>query len=415
MVKRAGPSITRIAVLLAGAVCACAQPFHVYVGQIGARSVLLAWGTTSGGGNTIGRDSVSHGHAQVRIAGRSQEADRNWAEIRGLEPDREYPYEVFVNGVKIGDGSVRTYPERAQKLTFFVIGDYGNNSHGQRRIAEAMWREFQKRSASDSPVRFVLTNGDNIYADLRVGRFILHSGDHDEDWEAKFFHPYAELLRHLPFCPTLGNHDGGDSENPGDLPVYLDNFFFPGNQPARWYRFRFANLAEFFALDSSDNRQPGQVQEAYAVSGKQFQWLKEAMPASSAPWKIPYFHHPPFTAGPRHAPSYDSLEHFVRLFEQSGVRIVFSGHEHNFQFSAQDQATHGILYVVSGAGGELRRGSVLRQMERAHIAGWAPQRHFLVVEIVNRRLSLTPVSYEPMAVRDPRGKPVTMPLVITLP
>ena len=60
--------------------------------------------------------------------------------------------------------------------------------------------------------------------------------------------------------------------------------------------------------------------------------------------------------------------------------------------------------MVTGAGGELRRGDVTGTMKRAHIAGWAAQRHFLAVKIEGRTMRILPISYEPMRVRDSRGE-----------
>ena len=44
------------------------------------------------------------------------------------------------------------------------------------------------------------------------------------------------------------------------------------------------------------------------------------------------------------------VERLVPLFEDAGVRLVLSGHEHNFQHAVVDD----IHYVVSGAAGKLR-------------------------------------------------------------
>jgi hypothetical protein len=53
-------------------------------------------------------------------------------------------------------------------------------------------------------------------------------------------------------------------------------------------------------------------------------------------------------------------------------------------------------------------------MERAKIAGWAAQNHFLVVEILDRTMKITPVSYEAMNVKDKNGKRIDMPLTVNL-
>jgi hypothetical protein len=408
--------MVRFAALALLCSAALGQTVYTYIGQLGPTSVLIAWGTTQGKGgeNTIGRDSASLGLATVRIGGQNVRAERNWAEITGLRPDTVYPYEVEIDGRRIGGGAVRTWPAATDRLTFFVMGDYGTGAAPQRAVAAAMWSEFQRREAAGEHVRFVITTGDNIYADVNAGYVILRSGSADADWQSKFFAPYRELLEQIPFLPSIGNHDGNASENRSDLSTYLDNFFFPGNRPSRWYEFHYGGLADFFALDSTDNTTAGHPAPMYAPDGDQSRWLATAMAESGARWKIPYFHHPPFNAGPGHGASYSVLRHWCDLFERSGVKVVFSGHEHNFQFSEDSDATGHIRYVVSGSGGELRPGNVMPNMVRAHIEGWAPVRQFLVVEIAGRTMHVTPVSPGGVTVRDAAGRAIPMPLVVRL-
>jgi hypothetical protein len=388
-----------------------AQNFHAYIGQIESRSVLIAWGTTKGP-NTIGRYSVSLGKATITLGGTKVETERNWALFEGLQPDTAYPYQLSVKQEK-AQGVVRTYPERTGALRFFVIGDYGNGTPQQKEIARAMLAEYRQVAHSTNPPRFVLTTGDNIYADYNLGIHAIHSGDDDADWEPKFFTPYAEILREIPFYPSPGNHDGNGNENRGDLRVYLDNFFYPRNQPARWYSFQVGGIAEFFSLDSTTNSDGWRPRPAYLANGEQYAWLRKALAGSQAPWKIPYFHHPPFNAGPYHGASYGELKHFCESFAAAGVKVVFTGHEHNFQFSERNGATGGIRYVITGAGGELRPGDVRAKMAGAHIAGWAAERHFLDVEIDGSTIRISPVADKPVMVVDRDGRAVAMPLVVS--
>ena len=159
-----------------------AQKIYTYVGRVGTDSFLLAWGTTDGDGNTIGRNSASLGPAFVEVAGRRMASPRNWVEVGNLSPDTEYPYRLTIRGNLAGVGTVRTHPERASKLAFFVLGDYGNGSRSQYRLAEAMERELARRARSDNPVRFVLTTGDNIYEDRFLGIYTYNDGSRDRDW-----------------------------------------------------------------------------------------------------------------------------------------------------------------------------------------------------------------------------------------
>lgn len=400
--------------------CLCApaahaQKFYTYVSDLGPDYVELAWGTADGV-NTIGRSAPSRGDATVRIAGKILSTRANQITVAGLKPDQDYEYAVSLGRQAVGQGQVRTWPAKSQRLVFFVIGDYGTGRAPQFQIARAMWDEFQRRSKTDNPVRFILSTGDNIYGNITNIVFgALHTGADDSDWADKFFAPYEPLIARVPFFPSLGNHDGNETEKRADLPAILDNFPFPQSKPARYYKFAYGDLAEFFALDSTKNSSSGSPHPAYLENGEEFHWMQAEFAKPHPAWVIPYFHHPPFTAGPDHAASYGELRHWVNLFAASGVKVVFNGHEHNFQVSEADEATSGIQFIVSGAGGELRTGEVRKKMKHAHIRAWAQENHFLVVEIEGKTMRVTPLSFEPMHVYASDGSPASLPVTVTLP
>jgi tartrate-resistant acid phosphatase type 5 len=277
-----------------------------------------------------------------------------------------------------------------------------------------MWDEFQRRSKTGNPVRFILSVGDNIYGDIAGflgGAF--HTGANDSDWADKFFEPYQPLLARVPFFPTLGNHDGNETEKRGDLAAILDNFPYPRDKPARYYNFEYGGLAEFFALDSTKNTESGPARPVYLENGEEFHWMQTEFAKPHPLWVIPYFHHPPCTAGPLHAASYQQLRHWVSLFSASGVKVVFNGHEHNFQVSEANQQTSGITFIISGAGGELRTGDIRKKMKHANVRAWAQENHFLVVEIEGKSMKITPLSFEPMTVVSSDGAPVSLPITIS--
>jgi hypothetical protein len=392
-----------------------AQKFYTYVDDLGPDYVELTWGTAVGV-NTLGRSAPSPGEATIHIAGRTLVTKANQITIGDLLPDQTYAYQVSIGKNTVGQGEVRTWAAKAQRLVFFVIGDFGTGRAPQYKIARVMWEEFQRRAKTDNPVRFILSTGDNIYGDIAgfvLG--VLHTGADDADWADKFFAPYEPLLARVPFFPTLGNHDGNETEKRGDLAAILDNFPYPQNKPARYYKFSYADLAEFFALDSTKNTETGPPQAAYLENSEQFHWMQTEFAKPHPAWVIPFFHHPPFTAGPLHAASYDQLRQWVSLFGASGVKVVFNGHEHNFQVSEANQQTGNINFIVSGAGGELRAGDVRKKMKRANIRAWAPENHFLVVEIENKTMKVTPLSFEPMHVVANDGSPVPLPITIIQP
>jgi tartrate-resistant acid phosphatase type 5 len=399
--------------LLAFVHSAEAQKFYTYVTDLGPDYVELSWGTTRGA-NTIGRSSPSYGEASVQIAGRTLVAVANQIVVGDLAPDHEYTYKVSLHGSTIGTGEVRTWASKSQRLTFFVIGDFGSGKAPQFTIARVMWDEFQRRAKTDNPVRFILSTGDNIYADV-TGSFLGlgHTGAKDQDWDPKFFQPYEPLIARVPFFPSLGNHDGNENEKHEDLAAILDNFAFPQGKPGRYYKFTYADLAQFYALDSTSNTESGPPRPAYLEDSPQFRWMQTEFAKPHPLWVIPFFHHPMFTAGPEHPPSLEQLRHWMTLFTASGVKVVFNGHEHNFQVSDQNQLTGGICFIVSGAGGELRRGNVQSNMKRANIRAWAEENHFLEVDIDGKTMKVTPMSFEPMNVVDSDGHSVPLPITIT--
>jgi tartrate-resistant acid phosphatase type 5 len=376
---------------------------HVYVGALTDSSATVAWGKTKGSGNIIGRGSRPLGRARIDLDGREvRVSDKNWAEIDNLAPDWEYSYTVIIEGGDTIKGKLRTWPLESTKLTFFVIGDYGTGNSAQRRLGRRMASELRGIRPTGPP-RFVLTTGDNIYG-VQMGFGTFSSGNHDTHWRSRFFTPYESVLQSIPFYPTLGNHDGDESENRDDLDVYMDNFFFPDGKAARYYKFSYGKYADFFALDSTANRGSD-----YSPDSPQTKWLAKALADSRAPWKIAYFHHPIYTAGPRHAPRLERLSHWVNLFKKHGVQVVLTGHEHNFQFTNQD----GIAYFISGSGGTLRESDIGLNMAGAGMEGWSAERQFLIVEMDGDLMRITPMSEEgPVAVQDAQGGQHKLPLTV---
>ncbi len=404
-----------VALLLVLVWQASAQKYYTYVSDLGSTYVELSWGTTNGV-NTIGRSAPSHGEATIEIAGRTLVSRGNSITVADLMPDHEYTYKVSIKGAVVGQGQTRTWADHPQKLVFFVIGDFGTGQAPQYNVARRMWEQFQQRAKTDNPVRFIISVGDNIYADVRSKFYgFRHSGDSDEDWATKFFQPYEPLLARIPFFPSLGNHDGNETEHHADLGAQLDNFPFPGGKPARYYSFTYGDLAKFVALDSTRNTESGPARPAYLEDSAEFHWMQSEFSKPHPAWIIPYFHHPLFTAGPEHAPSLNALRHWLKLFSESGVKVVFNGHEHNFQVSEADQRTGGITFITSGAGGELRTGRVRLNMKAADIRAAADENHFLEVEIDGKTMKVQPISFEPMHVSDATGRDISLPITITVP
>ena len=97
---------------------------------------------------------------------------------------------------------------------------------------------------------------------------------------------------------------------------------------------------ELFALDSDPSEPDGTTADSV-----QAHWLEARLKASVAPWRVVYFHHPPYSSGP-HGGELDCLN--MRWpFKEWGASIVYSGHDHTYERLDLD----GFPYIVNGVGG----------------------------------------------------------------
>lgn len=191
-----------------------------------------------------------------------------------------------------------------------AVGDFGVGGVSEREIGTAM-----RRFEADRPADVIVTLGDN---------------DYTEDPEA-FRRNWRDAFgwrrdAGVGVAGALGNHD-----------VLVDNGryeFGPLDMPRARYR-RSIGIVDLFVLDS--NR----------IRDAQTAWLASALESSTAQWKIAVFHHPAFTCGGyRSHPGV--VARWVPLFEEHGVDLVLSGHDHNYQ---RFGARNGVRYLVHGGGG----------------------------------------------------------------
>jgi tartrate-resistant acid phosphatase type 5 len=413
---------------------------------------------------SIGARSEPYGPAHVRVYDRSGglvatafTEVTNWCWVTGLKPDTEYRYDVVVKGESWGQDErwdwntdaeqglaqtggryrniFRTHPDPAQPsnapFTFAVIGDFGTGirrpstpERRQREVAAAL-----VRAVDESGARLVLTTGDNIYAGRRLfGLPIGSQGDEDDDWFFTFFQPYRYLLNRIPVYPSIGNHDSGESEDRDDRDQVMDNFFLmeraAGDEaagrasigPGLFYRFRYGADVEFLCIDTSKEDFFGR-QRLFEYP-KHWEFIEQSLPAAPADgvrWRIPFCHHPRYCAGPRHHNA-DRMAILDPLFARAGVRVMFSGHEHNFQHAR----VAGVDYFVTGAGSKVRL-SPPDGFADAHTLSWASAAHFLLVTIDGDTMRVRPIGevadgqVREIDRRDPQGRAVTDPILITRP
>jgi tartrate-resistant acid phosphatase type 5 len=410
--------------------------------------------------DSIGAQSAPYGPARVEVydssgalacVAKTEVANHCW--LPGLKANTEYRYKVFVKDeewaagerwdwsaqdralIQAGnryDNRFCTNPDPTvptSSLSFAVMGDFGvgvkrdSPTRRQQKVANAM-----RRVIDTDGVRLILTTGDNIYAGQRLlGIPIGGSGDEDDDWFFTYFQPYRYVINRVPVFPSIGNHDTEETEERDDRAQVEDNFYLRerlvgGEEasgrasfcPGLFYRFRYGSNIEFVCLDTSKEG----FFRGYRLFEypKHWEFVESAFPndAGAGLWRIPFCHHPPYCAGPQHGNTKE-MARLIPLFERSGVKVLFAGHEHNFQHSVVE----GIHYFTTGAAGKLRRTPPDR-FDEAHTVTWSTECHFLLVTIEGDAMRVralgeidTPDRNPTDITRlDPRGRPHVGPMEI---
>jgi hypothetical protein len=273
--------------------------------------------------------------------------------IDGLLPGTTYAYVTRAGAEVLGsEGSFRT-DDPGAPFTFVVIGDHGTHTTSSQPAV----RDRMVALAPD----LIVSTGDMIYDEGAA-----------EDFDPKFFTPYAALIRRVVFWPCLGNHD---IRTDGGAP-WREAFHTPANNPADeegYYSFDQGN-AHFVVLDSNRSTSPGSAQHTF---------LDQDLAASDAVWKFVFFHHTIYSSGD-HGSDTGIREDLVPLFDRYGVDIVFMGHDHNYErtVSLRDDepvATgEGTIYITTGGGG-----ASLRDVEESDFTAYVESEFHVTHVTVN--------------------------------
>jgi hypothetical protein len=196
--------------------------------------------------------------------------------------------------------------EVSQHATIAALGDYGSGKPVSYQVRDLIAQEG---------AHAVVTLGDNIYFEYGFQTLVGNL--------------YGDYLGAGAFFPATGNHDYTEGRGIALFDRYFD--FLHGN---RWYSVTFGPV-EFFLLDSH------QALHHPDIFSTQRSWLEGALAQSDATWKIVVIHHPPHSARSR------SQHEFRFPFEDWGVSMVMSGHDHTLQHLHLDN----VHYVVNGIGG----------------------------------------------------------------
>jgi predicted phosphodiesterase len=247
-----------------------------------------------------------------------------------------------------------TLPNKADSFKFAVLGDFGTGSKEQYQLAAEM-----KQAHDQYPYTLVILVGDNLYGSERP-----------QDFKKKFEDPYKPLLdAGVKFYASLGNHDDPQEQR---------NYKLFNMDGKRYYSFKpdTKQSVRFFVLESS------------YLEPQQVAWFEQELKGSNSDWKIPYFHHPPYSSGERHGSDPQIRSALEPLFLKYNVSVVFTGHDH---FYERTKPQKGIVYFVCGSGGQLRKGNIDKGTGLT-AAGNDQDQAFLIAEINGDQLSFNAIS-----------------------
>ncbi len=259
-------------------------------------------------------------------------------ELTGLKPNTLYYFRAGTWGSFDMKAGIISTPNLSDLHTFTTAPNKSASS------------SFKFVSAGDSRGGY-----DDISANIgtiveKGGSFWVFNGDMTNmgtmrEWY-QWFGAMAPFMEGHVLMPVPGNHEVFE-------PVYYGQFALPREedlpedlQEFAW-SFDYGN-AHFIGLNSNS--------EDLVVAQKE--WLQNDLAAANEDpdivWKFVMFHQPAYSSG--HHGSTDYVQqHWVPIFEQYGVDMVFNGHDHDYERSkpikdgqvAEDG--NGVIYVVIGA------------------------------------------------------------------
>lgn len=319
-----------------------------YLQMVTPSSVVVVWRTS-----TATASRVFYGTAQATLSltvDATGTGTQHEVRITGLQPNTKYFYAVGFGTTKLGGNDANHYfvtsPQvgTRQRFRAWVVGDSGTGDSNQLAVRNAM----ATYTAASRPDLF-----------LHLGDIAYDSGT-EAEFQGHFFDPYQDTLRNTVCWPTLGNHEGVNSDSATQTGPYYAAYVLPTAAEAgglasgtkAYYSFDYANV-HFVVLDSQDSpRTP---------TGAMLTWLRNDLASTDQDWIIAYWHHPPYSKGSHNSDTESQLvqmrENAVPILEAGGVDLVLSGHSHTYERSylvngATDTPTTAAGHIVNSGDGK---------------------------------------------------------------
>jgi acid phosphatase type 7 len=289
-----------------------------YLQQVTKSSATIGWVSLAPDGEQVevtmpdARPMSSMPGEREAVTVRNLGENQKWSVIDNLLPDTVYCYRIVDQTGPLTERiGFRTAPgpDSNAPIRFLAFGDSGGGGSDQRTLAEQMY---------NFPYSMIVHTGDIAYDSGTIGEF-----------EDTVFRMYAPIFRHIPFFPAAGNHEYKTMSGAPFRAV----FALPGDGE-KWYSYDWGRI-HFVALDTEAD---------YATQAR---WLDADLTATALPWKIVYFHKPPYSNG-QHGSDISLRNALQPVLTKHRVQLVLAGHDHDYERIHPQQ---GVQHIVTGGGG----------------------------------------------------------------
>lgn len=248
----------------------------------------------------------------------------NKVEIKDLQPDREYVYQV-------GDGkkwsAVQSFATtyNGQNTSMLIIGDtQASNEAGRQQIRDVL--------------SSALKDNKNYNTVIQTGDFVEAANSYS-DWNDILKAFEDDAFKSTDMIHVIGNH-----ETYGDDGSIATNIF--GHDNIDHYSVNYGNVyVAVLGYASGEDKA-----KEYA------EWLEKDAAKSKAIWKIVVMHQPPYGTNATDNSTENIHKYLPAACDKAGIDFVFSGHDHSFartQPMVNGQVNDdGTVYYICGSTGE---------------------------------------------------------------
>ncbi len=337
------------------------EQVHLQFGADASRQVAVSWAVPA----TVARPRLRFGAAGSPPAGQVDADERTYtdaltgeivwtyhARIDSLEPGTRYCYEVLHDGAPPVAGTLRTAPEgRSGPFRFTSFGDHAIPAPvGDGSGPHSANAGYVVAAVDRLDPLFHLVNGDLCYA---------NASDQPVATWTSYLTNIGRSARYRPWMPTPGNHENEAGNGPQGYLSYQTRFELPGNGTAafrgNWYSFT-AGSVRFVALNNDDvclqdggfsglrrDNVPGYRSAGFDPyisgysGGRQRRWLERELAAAreddDIDWIVVFMHQVAMSSAHFNGADLGIRQQWLPLFDEYGVDLVLSGHEHHFERS----------------------------------------------------------------------------------